>query len=374
MCTHAFMWGRFSRMTRVFELDRMGRRRDRSDFLDLELIGNPLSGSGWPPAAPGNASPAAALRNEIAKALFEFGVGWGRDFATKIYDGNPTNNVDEGYKEPYGLDILINTGYRDAETGVACPAADSIVRDFEASLDGNEETFIRQITNVLRNLEYRARRYGLAPVDWVLVMPWAMFWEITEFWPCSYLSYRCKTQDTSKLDAVPQIDAAATTEMRDDMRQNQYLLIDGKKYPVILDDGVAETELTGSCQNADLYIVPLRVLGGRPVTFLEYFNYDGPGAAMEAAKLFAPAGSYFTTNGGRYLWHAKPPTNFCVQLLAKTEWRVILETPYLAARITDIKYCPVGHQISPFPDNSYYVDGGGYTRDAQDASYYTPTA
>jgi len=83
---------------------------------------------------------------------------------------------------------------------------------------------------------------------------------------------------------------------------------------------------------------------------------------------------YFWTDGGIFLWHAKPPTNFCVQLLAKTEWRTILETPHLAARIDDVKFCSVGHERSPFTDNSYYVDGGGTNRDALDLSYYSPTA
>lgn len=373
LCTHAFLWGRLSHMTRVFELDRFGRFRDRSDFSDLELVGDPLAAGMNPliPQGPAGSSAAAALRSELAKALFEFAVAWGRDFAHILFNGNPTNNIDEGYKEPYGLDILINTGYRDAETGVACPAADSIVRDFSAKITGNEAALLRQITNVFRNLNYIASRAGLAPVKWALVGPWAMFYELTEMWPCSYMSYRCSVLGTNNQGVV---DLAAQNAMRDDMRAGQYLLIDGIKVPFITDDGVVETELAGSCQEADLYFVPLTVLGGRPVTFLEYFNYDGPGAAMEAAKVFAPQGSYFTTNAGRYLWHAKPPTNFCVQMVAKTEWRVILETPHLAGRILDIQYCPVAHERDFEPDNSYYVDGGGYNRDAKDLSYYTPTA
>lgn len=373
MCTHSFVWGKFKRMTRVFEIDRFGRYRDRSDFDDLQLIGDPFGGSSNPliPTAPGGASPDQALRRELAKALFEFGVAWGRDFAHILFSGNPTNNIDEGYKEPYGLDVLINTGYRDAESGVACPAADSIVRDFSANISGNETALLRQITNVFRNLNYVAQHVGLAPVQWALVGPWSMFYELTEMWPCSYMSYRCTTIGTNNRGVI---DLAAQNQMRDEMRAGQFLWIDGVKVPFITDDGVVETELVGSCQEADLYFVPLTVLGGRPATFLEYFNYDGPGAAMEGARVLAPAGSYFTTNAGRFLWHARPPEHYCVQMEAKTEWRVILETPHLAARILDIQYCPTAHERDFEPDNSYYVDGGGTNRDARDNSYYTPTA
>lgn len=378
MCTHSFVWGRFCRNTRVFELDRFGKIRDRSDFLDLQLIGNPLAvgPNPWMPTAPAPNDPQAALRNEIAKALFEFAVAWGRDVAGQLYTGNPTNNIDQGYKEPYGLDILINTGYRDAESGTACPAADSIVQSFgNKELADYGELAVRTITYIYRNLRFIAERAGLMPARWVISMPWAMFYEMTEVWPCSYLSYRCKIVDTAKLDATPFINASDQTAMRDGMRQGSYLLIDGEQVPVVTDDSIAETEVAGSSQIADMYFVPLTVLGGRPVTFLEYMNYDAPGGAMEGAKLFAPNGSFFTTNGGRFLWHAKPPNNFCVQMMAKMEWRPILETPHLAARLTDIKYTPLIHQRSAFPsDLSYFVDGGGYTRDAKDLSYYTPTA
>jgi len=374
LCEHTFNWGRVSRMTRVFELDRFGRVRNRSDFTDLNLIGDPMAAgpNPWIPAAPAGADPQAALRNEVAKAMFEFAVAWGRDFAHQLFNGNPTNNTPlGGYKEPYGLDILINTGYRDAETGVACPAADSIVRDFSASITANAAALLRQITNIYRNLRYIAERAGLAPAKWALVGPWAMYYELTEIWPCTYASYRCETLGDNNRGVI---DLVAQNQMRDTMRAGQYLLIDGEQVPFIADDGVVETELAGSSQEADLYFVPLSVLGGRPVTYLEYMNYDAPGAAMEAARTFAPSGSFFTTNSGRYLWHAKPPTNFCVQMLAKTEWRVILETPHLAARLTDLIYTPVAHQRSPFTDNSYYVDGGKTDRDAYDRSFFTPTA
>lgn len=68
LCVHKYVLGRMSRMTRVFDIDRAGMYANRSDFNDLNLIGNPLVGSPnpWVPQAPGNAAPALALRSEIA--------------------------------------------------------------------------------------------------------------------------------------------------------------------------------------------------------------------------------------------------------------------------------------------------------------------
>ena len=74
-------------------------------------------------------------------------------------------------------------------------------------------------------------------------MPWAMFYEITEVWPCAYLTYRCTNIATGNTAFV---DSAEAIRLRDEMRGNvydrtgQYLLIDGVRVPVVLDDGIAE--------------------------------------------------------------------------------------------------------------------------------------
>ena len=119
------------------------------------------------PTYPGMQGPLSnVLNTEVAKAIFELSVAWSRDFAREIYTGNPTNNTSGGGRQYfYGLDTLINTGYRDAITGVACPAADSIVRLFgNLDIATNGATLVRQITNIYRNLRYIASNAGLDPV------------------------------------------------------------------------------------------------------------------------------------------------------------------------------------------------------------------
>ena len=97
---------------------------------------------------------------------------------------------------------------------------------------------------------------------------------------------------------------------------------------------------------------------------------------MAAAEAFGVGGYYQTSDNGRFLWHYKPPTNFCVQFLAKTEPRIVLRTPYLAARYTNLRYTPVSHERDWDPSGTYFVDGGqtsynGITPPAP--SYFTPT-
>ncbi len=383
LCMHSFVFGRQSRMTPVFEIDRMGLIVNRGEFTDLQFLGDPYGGAPNPnkPTAPGAGGMNGVLNTEVGKALFEFGVAWSRDFAEEIYTGNPANNsANGGRKYAYGLDILINTGYQDAESEQACPAADSIIRNMNsAEVNTNGQAYVSWMTNIYRRLQFIASRAGLSPVSWVLTMRWSLFYQLTEIWPCAYSTYRCASANTFTTSQVQNVDTQWMIDQRDSMRgdifarEGQYLLIDGQKVPVIIDDGIVETALAGSSFSSTIYFVPLTVLGGTPVTFLENINYDAPNGAMEAARAMAPGDSYYTSDAGRFLWHKKPPTNFCVQLLAKTEPRILLLTPHVAARMTNVKYTPLAHERDWDPDGSFYVDGGRTARDAFGPSFYPPT-
>lgn len=387
LCTHTFVFGRQSRQTPVMQIDRAGLWTNRGEFGDLSFLGNPWQGAAGNnpnvPTVPGTGSVDGVLTNEAKKKIFELAVAWSRDFARVIYTGSPGNNTaGGGYKEFYGLDRLINTGYSDSETNQACPAADSIVRSFgNLDISTNGAALVRNITNMYRNLRYIAVEAGLDPVKWAICMRWSAFYEVTEIWPCAYLTYRCTNIGTGNTAFVDSNDAI---KLRDDMRGNiydrtgQYLLIDGERVDVIIDDGITELNNTNQAGvpagsfRSTLYFVPLTVLGGTPVTYMEYLNFDAPGAAMEVARQFAPGDSYFTSDSGRFLWHKKPPTNWCVQLLAQTQPRLLLLTPHLAARLTGVQYTPVQHEREPFTDAAYFVNGGRTDRNGYAPSYYQP--
>ena len=226
-----------------------------------------------------------------------------------------------------------------------------------------------------RNLKYIASKSALAPVKWGIAMSWALFYEITEVWPIAYHTYR-NTVTASPNSQTTFNNGTDLTNMRDAMRGDidamtgQYLLIDGQKVDVILDEAITETVLAGESFTSAIYFIPLTVLGGTPVTYMDYFDQS---LSYEFAQQFAP-GFYQVTDGGRFLIHKKPPTNFCVQMLGKTEPRLVLRTPFLAARLTSVKYTPVAHERSWDTAASYFADGGGTSRLGAFRSYYTPTA
>jgi hypothetical protein len=124
--------------------------------------------------------------------------------------------------------------------------------------------------------------------------------------------------------------------MRDAMRQGSYIIVDGVQYPVAIDDGMAE--LTNADNGSipvgsfasDIVILPLTVQGNKASLFWEYFDFSGPMAAFNGAVQAAMplVQNFFWTDGGQYIWHMKPPTNWCVQWLGLIEPRVILLTPH----------------------------------------------
>lgn len=373
LCTHSLPFGRYCLDTQLYQMDRIGERRNRAEFTDLSLLNQAFGQNGNslnPSLAAGD-----TMNSEEGKAMFEFAVSWMRLYAPQLWSASPANNTaGGGYREFVGLDLQINTGHVDAETGVACPAADSIIQSMaNLEIQSNGGTYVGWITDVYRRLKFIAQRSGLLPARWVICMRQTAFWLLTEVWPCAYFSYRCSTGSTS---AAALIDAQAATNLRDDMRGNsanmtgQYLLIDGEKVQVVIDDGITETQNAGSSFNSSIYFVPVSVLGGTPVTEWEYFNFDGPNAAMDISKI-APDGHFSTSDNGRFLW-VRENNKWCVTASAVSKPRISLYTPFIAARLTNVRYTPLAHERDYDPSASYYADGGRYNRDWYGPSYYEP--
>lgn len=379
LCMQSYVFGRRSLMTPVIEIDRVGRTTNRAEFYDFQLVGDPLenvSPNAAPSPLPG-ATQADMLNNEIGKAMFELSVDWIRRYGPELYTGNPTNNTAGGQHLYFrGLDGLINTGYRDAVSQTACPAADSIVHNFSsANVSTANTNIVRLITSVARRLKLNARNMGLWPTKWVIVMRETLFYELTEIWPCSYATYRCQNIFSASQNQV--IDTERLNESRRSMRGNfqnrsgQHLLIDDEQWEVVFDELITETALSNGAFNSSIYFVPLTVIGGRPVTYMEYFDYGGSMGALEAGRAWAPDGSYFTTDGNRYLWHKRPPTAYCIQAQVKNEPRLIFRAPHLAARINNVAYTPLFHERDWSPTGYYHVDGGN-TNQGVAPSFWSP--
>lgn len=366
-CLLTSVFGRYERATEEVELNRLGQRTDRSDPMDLRLVGTPIASSGI--FNRGTAAPSDVLTNEISNLFWRQANSFWRLLSQQIWTGTPANNsAGLGYKELTGFETIVNTGHRDAETNVLCPSIDSLIMDFDfGSVSTSGADIVNAVTAMYHEIYRRAELMGMLPVRWVFAMRAQMFYELTAVWPCAYLSYRCNPSN----GATEFIDSQDAIRFRDEMRAGRYLLIDGVRVEVVLDSGIPE--LTGNdnggnfprgCFSSDIYLIPMSVVGGQAVTFLEYFQYSNPSLedALGRMVLGRIEGAFLT-------WVRQ--TNQCVVWQSKIEPRLVLRTPWLAARLQNVVYCPAIHERDPFPASPYFVDGGKTNRVAQGPSYFS---
>jgi hypothetical protein len=264
-----------------------------------------------------------------------------------------------------GLDSQIATGQKDAESGALCPALDSDVKDFAYDAIGGAG---RDIVEYLSMLEYylnfNAETMGLGPVEWVIVMRPQLFFELTAVWPCAYNTSKCAAAVLGTSQVT--IDGRDNTRDRDAMRAGMYIDINGRRYRVVTDTGIFEytnintANLLPGEYASSIYMLPLTIRGGMPVTYREYVDYR---QAQPDVSLLRGANNFFWTDNGLYSW-AYEEVKWCYKLSLKTEQRVILRTPHLAGRIDHVKYSPLQHLREPYPDSPYHADGGVSLRNA----------
>lgn len=363
-CLQTADFGRYGRMTREIDITQPGRQINRGEFFDLRIVNDPLlspgiNGNGivTPSTAP------AGLTQELLMRFVEVGIEFQNLLSHQLFTGNPANNTaGGGYKEFPGLDLLIGTNKKDAITGALCPSLNSLILDYNYRRVGDTTAgadIVRTMSYMMRTLRSNADRMNLSPVSWTIVMREALFYELTAVWPCSYMTYGCQLRAVDGSQSLV-LDAGDMITMRDAMRNGRYLLMDGMMFPVVFDDAVHEdsnttnNKVTNGSFASDIYVIPMTFRGGMAGIYWQYIDYSQTMATAAAGNI----SQYFWTDGGRYLWHAKPPKNFCAQWLTIIEPRLILPVPHLAARLRNVVYQPLLHTRDPFPGDPYFVNGG----------------
>lgn len=363
------VFGRYERATPELEINRLGQRNDRADPLDLRLIGSPIASSGI--FNLGTSAPADVLTNEVSRKFWELAIEFWRLMSRQLWAGAPANNsAGGGYKEWTGLSTLVNTGYKDAETGQALPALDSIVVNANYTrVDDENSEMVALLTSIMHRLKVLASGTGVAPVRWVFVMRSELFYHLTSIWPCSYYTYRCLTSPGVESPVSINMDAVGMRNMVDEMRAGSYLLIDGERFDVILDDGMPLLDGNDSgsfprgCFASDMYILPMSAIGGQSTLFMEYFDYTNPSITSAINDMMWMG----RVDGPFLVWPRQ--TNTCIEWQAKIEPRLVLRTPWLAARVQNVVYCPIQEPRQAFPDDPYFVNGGRTSRAGP--SYYS---
>ena len=365
-------FGHIARDTQTIRLPDTIKKINRSDFTDLSLLNSVLN-----PDQSGVLMPAGVneqgMLDMVTKAESVIaGINMERKLSGLLWAGDGTGANDTpggGYVEFPGLDNQIVTAQVDAETNSAMASADSLVLNFgyQDVATSDIVEFIEEAEDFNFNL---AEDTGIGPVEGVLVMRPNAFRAITSVWPIQY-----NTQPEMAIiggsDARDIIDARAIVTDRDAMRNGLYLDVNGKRLNVVIDTGIVEennatnpTDLDAYEFASSIYYVPLRVIGGLPVTYWEYIDHQ---LSVPQTQLLQGMETWWT-DSGRWLWSYDGKFT-CFKLKMETDPRVVLRTPHLAWKIQDVKYSRMVALRDPDPDNEYWVNGGVSIRNLSPTQY-----
>lgn len=361
LCTLTAQFGRFRFAIDPIDLETVG---DLSPYATVNLnLVNPMSVDGFGTPQMASANTRDIFRNTFIQRAFAAGYSAKRLFSQRLYLGNPANTTASNYvKDITGLDIFINSGNkRDAFSNNICTALDSDIKDFGYDrIGGSGRDIVKYLDSVFGWLDWNAARMGLNPVEWVIAMRPELFDELVMIWPIRQYQ-EALAQIALFANGSLNVPASDTLAMRDQMRAGRYLTIRGRNVRVVLDEfiperGPTETGLLLNGQyGSDIYIVPLTVRGGIPVTYIQPYDMSNPIAEqiVNGGRLMAT----FTTDGGLFRWYTYERAG-CVSWSFATRWRLIMHTPQLAARIINVGYAPLQHYRSSDPDSSYFTNGG----------------
>lgn len=361
-CTFTSPYGRYSKGIKIIDRTRVGHLNNIGETANFNvqngmMAEDPFTPSGIPKTG------GQWINREFTVRAFESAVGFQRMMLGQAYTGNPTNNsAGQGRMQFMGFDLLYNTGKRDVFTSALCPGMDSLIIDW-GSVNINEANasgiyFYQMIEQAFRYLRTLAETTGLAPAELVLSMRRDLFFTLSDTIPVQrYLQVIATMNNIVGTDngAHLTFDGSGIDAMRQEMRLNFYLPIDGQRVKVIVDDGIAETSGSPSTEYvSDVYIHCMSVRGGIPVLYWNYFNFDNnQGREIDAMT----GGIMSTSDNGKFAW-ASRFRNWCYE----SQWvimpRIIQHVPFLCGRIENVAYQPLIHTRDWNPNDANYYNGG----------------
>jgi len=302
-------------------------------------------------------SPVVNTGNAAAMALLQLATAIKRVVARVSVTGN--NSIDYtttrgGWiKEFDGLDRLI-APITDIASGEACGAASPFdIRTWDAAIGDTVGgfTLMEAMIQQWRASRMIAEETGIDAAFGDPRMTWVMdknlFFALVDFWTCNYQTYACVT---SAGDPVVR-DARELERRNIEMRNGNYLLIDGIRTPVEFTSG-ADVDQTTDPWNASIYLVPMNPR----LTYLEYNPFDSA-AVQEAIARFGAPGVQMVSNNGLYM-KFKNFRNACAEINVTAQVRLMMKARFLSARIDGVEFAPQIGYRNWNPDGSSWYDGG----------------
>lgn len=354
-CEQVYKFGKFLVKTNLNAIPEIGKLRSRADVPGSIINEGPREN----PLIPDIMFGLTDTRSVLATELYTIGNQMEIDLEKVLWNGSYTGATQNNYtgwmNEFKGLSSQITTGYRDNATNLLCPAADSIVESFSAAIDGTDSLgrdIVEALTDHYFALQMRAKRVGMDGVQFAIVMAPEQFRAIVDAWACVYATYRCQSSDAG---TPVTRDGMAIQALRTEMYNGEYLLIDGKRVPVLLSDGITVERAANNLYLSDIFILPISWNGRRLIT-IEYFPEDNQ-YATEYANAFGLTNIGFMNNGLYVV--GQRHTGLCLEWHFGAQMRVILETPFLASRLDDVRFSYFAQTRRADPAYTWwYADGG----------------
>ena len=372
-CIQHFPTAKVCRETKAMTMQKAIERLNRGD-IDLNLLNDQLgSDSPW---HPGSSFTTSGQIMQVATAwalLFELPPLFMHALSPMVYSGNPTNNNGNAYREFRGLELLVNTGFVDAFANVACAGLDSDLKDLNYAniKTAVSPSFVETLEMAHYYVRNNARGQRLDPVTWVVAMRPELWQIASSLMPYqSILATMMNATVPTEYEVV--INGQSLVDERNAIRQGMTINLNGENVRVVVDDGIPESNNANDANcdageyASDVYLLPLRYLGGRPAMRIDYKDYRFMSGEIAATNDLV-GGFYQPSPDGRFSYSLVRDGR-CFKIQAETEPRIILKTPQLAARIQNVKYVPLQHLREPNPDGSYFFKGGVSTRSP--TSYY----
>jgi hypothetical protein len=262
-----------------------------------------------------------------------------------------------------GLQLIVNTGKNDVISGLDCNALDSYLLDYGSNVVGatGSTSILAYLAGLIRSIRYRAAGANFSADGLVtnLVMHPAVWEQVAQAVACEY-GLVCNVGSTTQQDAM------RVADVRDRFIGESILRIDGKDYPVVLDNLIPHTVTAygnGPKYCSDIYAITTMV-DGREVAWGEYqdFNVTGGRALAELKSMFG-ATLIAVTDGGRFVHAPTTQGGFCFDVRTVTKPRLIFEMPWLSGRVQNVCVVPVGTYPGPTGSGLYgEVDGGASTK------------
>jgi len=347
-----FRWGRYMVKSTLNSVPDIGALRNRADIPGQILNAGPTEN----PLIPDIMFQLADTRDQLAIEMYKIGVDLGRTLAQVGIQGvqGSNNNRTGWWQEFDGLDTQIKTGYTDyIATNITANAVDSIAVNFNTDINGTASdgrTYVQVWLDTWFALKTKAARIGMSDVNFAIVMRREQFRRTTEVWACNYAITRCTSVQAGQPVTRDGMDVVA---LRLDMQERQYLLMDGDEVPVLFDEGIVLNTEANNSYMSDAYIVPLD-WQGMPLVRLEYFPMNNP-YAQRYANFVATLGQVMN-NGMFYV--TRNMINACEEYVVMAMMRLILEAPFLSARIDNTQYTYLSPTNTTVPGQSMYVNGG----------------